>query len=309
MTYFQNTSAAPPVAVHRLAVHLGTVRNCLLEARPAVLVIFGLRFLTGATLSDLPSRYAAVSVALGCFGWICATCYVYLINGANDSTEDRVNGSTRPIATGRLGLGQARTVAHASGLLAILCCASLSRLMVAFVALFLALGYLYSVPPFALKRHTGRAALVVLLGGGVTYATGCLSGGGAIDGRLLCFAIALCGWMGLVGIQAKDLSDVVGDRAAGRHTLAVVHSERFARLMVAAAAVGTSGGFLVIAAYWVPTLLGPAVIMGLGGMAVACSALTRHSVGDRSRTRRPYQIFMITQYAVHLAVVAGLLLS
>src|SRR5262245_60636507 len=89
----------------------GWLRLCLIEARPVVLVMFVLRYLTAAALAGGADRAAPGRVVAGAAAWLLAVLSIYLINGTTDVAEDRVNGSGRPVASGRLPLATARQVA------------------------------------------------------------------------------------------------------------------------------------------------------------------------------------------------------
>src|SRR5256885_4484950 len=74
---------------------------CVAEARPTVLGVFLLRFLTGCVLVTGPIENLR-RVVVGAAVWELAILSVYLLNGTMDVHEDRVNASRRPIASGAL---------------------------------------------------------------------------------------------------------------------------------------------------------------------------------------------------------------
>ncbi|SBT42877.1 UbiA family prenyltransferase [Micromonospora auratinigra] len=302
-------TTTPGVRAVRLTQLPATLMLCIREARIAVQVIFLGRFLCGAALSSTGLRVPTGRLALGGLVWAAAILYVYLLNGVTDVAEDRVNRSARPIASGRLKVTEAAQIADGSALLALLGSLALGWWMIALTALVLALGYAYSVPPLALKRWSAAAGLVTLVAGLITYAAGAVAADGRPGTALLVLAAAMSAWMALVGAQAKDLSDIDGDRAAGRRTVAVRRGEQWARRMVAGNALGVGGGFLVVALAVAPPLRWPAAVVLAGAVVLAACVLGGHSRGSRQRRRRPYRIFMVTQYAAHAAVVAGLLVG
>ena len=57
------------------------------------------------------------------------------------------------------------------------------------------------------------------------------------------------------------------------------------------------------AATFAPSLLIPAFVLAFGAVAVAVVTLGPWSRGDKSRRRRPYKVFMLTQYGATLAVM------
>jgi 4-hydroxybenzoate polyprenyltransferase len=286
-----------------------TLVLCLREARVAVQVIFLGRFLCGAALCSTGLRAPTGRLVLGGFVWAAAILYVYLLNGVTDVAEDRVNRSSRPIASGRLSALEAGQIADGAAVLAVVGALWLGWWMTLLAGLVLALGYAYSVPPLALKRWSAAAGLVTLVAGLVTYAAGAVAADGTVTPALVVLALAMSAWMALVGAQAKDLSDIDGDRAAGRRTLAVRRGEGRARRMVAVNALVVGAVFLGLALTAAPQLRWPGLVVLAGAGLLAGSVLSGHSRGDRDRRRRPYRIFMVTQYAAHAAVFAGLVVG
>lgn len=273
------------------------------ESRPVVQVVFQLRFLTGALLAAPPLQTTALrDVALGALAWLCATWQVYLLNGLCDRTEDRHNGSRRPLSTGALTVSAGRTVALVLSGVAVTLGALVSTGFAGLVVAMLALGWLYSAAPRPQKSNLAGFVTVVVAGGLVTYLAGWhAAGGGTPDARALAVAVALSFWMGLVGMT-KDLPDVAGDRVAGRHTLPIVLPERTARILLALGAFVVAAGLAALSTAE-PSLRPLAALLLAGATVLICCLLTRLSTGDGSRRRRPYRTFMITQYAVHLTAI------
>jgi 4-hydroxybenzoate polyprenyltransferase len=278
--------------------------RCFLEARPAVQGIFLLRFLAGASFAS-PLFAGVVNYPLwgGAALWVCATLSVYILNGVMDVEEDQINGSSRPVASGKLPVAQAAGVAGGLAVLSIAGSFLLGGLMVGSVVVLLALGWLYSGPPLYLKRWSTGSAAVAILAALITYNAGYAANGGGSDVRsLFVFAAVMALWMGLVG-QTKDLSDVEGDRQAGRRSGPVVWGEEVARLVFSGMALCLGGGYVLSAALFATSLLIPAFVLASGAIAVALITLGPWSRGNKSRRRRPYKAFMNTQYVATLAVV------
>lgn len=278
---------------------------CLLEARPPVQIIFLLRFVAG-TLLGFPGPDGLWRVVTGGFAWECAVVFVYLFNGAMDVVEDSVNGSRRPIARGALPRDVALRVSYGAALLALLAGASLGFGFFAGVLAFLLLGYLYSAPPFALKRSPAGTFVVITWAGLLTYWGGFAAGGAALEPLTLLtgcvLAVAMSLWMGVVGATTKDFSDADGDAAAGRSSVATKLGETAVRRWVGVAAICLGAVFLALALTVVPQLIVSAAVTLTGALVLAGAAVSPWSRGSRSAARRPYRIFMVTQYAAHLAV-------
>src|SRR5687767_12664223 len=144
-------AVATPRAGRTLARDIGL---CFIEARPIVLCIFGIRFVVAYVLSvagTAPQHNFQQSL-LACVAWLLATASIYLFDGVTDTVEDRLNGSTRPIARGALAPGRALSVSVVWAALALAGAAVVGIHFVVLVALALGLGYAYSGPGVRLKR-------------------------------------------------------------------------------------------------------------------------------------------------------------
>ena len=278
--------------------------KCFLEARPGVQGIFLLRFVAGASFSG-PHLYGETNFSLlaGATLWVCATTSIYIFNGIMDVEEDRINGSSRPIASGKLGVAQAAGVAGCLGILSILGCFALGSTLGWSVAVLLALGWVYSGPPFCLKRWPSGWAVLGISAALITYNAGYISnGGGMTTLDFLIFATVMALWLGIVS-QTKDLSDIEGDKLAGRRSGPVVWGEDVARLVFSGAALSLAGVYTLSAALFAPSLLVPALVLTVGAAILAVVTLSPWSRGDKARRRRSYRAFMFTQYGANLAVV------
>jgi 4-hydroxybenzoate polyprenyltransferase len=278
--------------------------RCFLEARPAVQGIFLLRFLAGASFAgSLFTEGINFPLWAGAALWICATLSVYILNGVMDVEEDRINNSSRPIASGKLSVGQAAGVTGGLAALSVIGSFALGSTMVWSVVVFLALGWLYSGPPFYVKRSPTGWAILGLAATFITYYAGYTSNGGEGDiPSFSVFATVMALWLGLVS-QTKDLSDIEGDKQAGRRSGPVVWGEDVARLVFSGVALSLGGGYILAAALFAPGLLVPAFVLASGAVILAVTTLGPWSRGDKSRRRRSYKAFMLTQYGANLAVL------
>ncbi len=284
---------------------------CVTEARPSVLAIFFLRFAAGAGLDAGLTPADPFRLLAGALVWQCAIFFVYLFNGVTDMREDRVNGSHRPIARGDLDAGLALIIAWTAAAIALLGALLLGGVTIWLVTAVLVLGYLYSAPPFQLKRWSSATVVVGGVAGLLSYCAGYSSCGTGPGGReaiaLPAFALAASLWMGLVGTPAKDLPDIAGDRSAGRSSFAVSHGEWPVRLLLSAVAAAVAIAFCAVSLLLgVPLGMAPAAML-TGAALLAVVTLTPLSRGSRVRRRLPYRAFMTTQYAVHLAVLLPLM--
>lgn len=280
------------------------LRYAWVEARPVVQLIFMLRFSVGVVLSaDSVESILRPSVAMTMLAWLAATWAIYLLNGVADIVEDRENASTRPIASGRLPSDVATSVVTALATFALVVAATVSLRLLVLVVLMLAVGWAYSMGPYPLKGNMIGFLLSVTALGLLTYLAGwCAVGSGMPNGSLLLFGVAMSAWMGTVG-STKDLSDVKGDRVAGRRTPPLVLGDGLARVVIAVLAGAVGCSFLALAVAWRGMLLPSAAVVCAGAAVIAIAVLTSFSQGDKARRRRPYRIFMITQYGAHAVIL------
>jgi 4-hydroxybenzoate polyprenyltransferase len=285
------------------------------ESRPVVQAIFQLRFVAGAAFAFRfsPPRLSLPSplfLVMGAAAWLCVTWSIYLLNGICDQVEDRCNGLSRPLATGELPLPVARAMVKCLALSGLCAALLISWRLAALAAVMLCLGWVYSAGPRPQKAHAAGFAVVVTAGGLATYLAGWYTaGGGAGPSRQFwVLAVAMSLWMGLAG-NTKDLSHVRGDRAAGRRTLPLLLGDVAARRAIAGLTLGLGIAVVALAATQARALLPEAGVL-LAGAAVVAVALTRAGPeGPEGARGRPYRMFMVTQYAVHAALLAATLLA
>jgi 4-hydroxybenzoate polyprenyltransferase len=286
---------------------------CVSEARPTVLVIFILRYAAGAVLGA-PAAHVHGHVArtlLTLLVWESAVFAVYLFNGVMDVKEDRANGSSRPIARGDLPVAAAVGAVVPATVLALLGGLLVGQAVFVYVVVYLLFGFGYSGPPVYLKRSPIGSPVTGMALGLLTYlaADSAYAGGGwtAPGTTLTVFVAGTTLWMGLVGAPAKDLSDVRGDREAGRRTLPVLLGEARARRLAVATAASVGAVVCAAAATLAPLLMWPGLVMLSGAGAMAWMCLGGHCEGRRLRRRRPYRVFMVTQYLVQISAITAAL--
>src|SRR5258708_7527865 len=135
---------------------LRTIGWCIIEARPQVLAIFGLRFAVGAALGWPPAGGHFPRTCATAIIWELAVFFVYLFNGVADGHEDRLNGSARPIARGALDPAAAMVVASGAALVAVLGGLAIGGPTAWLVPLLVPLGFLYSGPPLHPNARPAR---------------------------------------------------------------------------------------------------------------------------------------------------------
>lgn len=279
---------------------------CVQEARPLVQAAFVLRFALGALCTLGSGRPPGLTVLAGAAAWWAATTCAYLFNGLMDLPEDRANGSSRPLAGGRLDARTARAGVAALAVTAVALSLFAPR-TTGCVLVFLVLGYLYSAPRGAAKLRAWSASCVTTAATFATYLGGALSTGRTPSTTALLFGAVMSLWVGLIGAVAKDLGSTGGDALAGRRTLAVVRGEAATRTFCALAALCLAQ-FSLLGAPWTTTPV--PLTTGALALAVGATLLTARCLAPRTvAPRSPYRVAMATQYGVHLATAAALLLG
>ncbi|GAA2057208.1 UbiA family prenyltransferase [Leifsonia soli] len=289
----------------------GTIATCasrvglaFLEGRPVVLGVFALRFVVG-TLLVVGADWSSPGLWLATISWLLTVWAVYLINGISDIEGDRLNGSSRPLASGRLEVPAAWAIAAILLTLSLLLASLFPRPFLLAVLAFVGLGLVYSVGPWAAKKAAVAALAVAAVGVFLTYLAAALVVGGTVSASAVVFAAVASSWIAVVG-HTKDFGDVAGDAADGRRTLPVMLGAERARVVVAAGTGVVSAAALALGAlvHQLRTLL----VLGAAGPIVIVVTLLAGG-GDRRGEKRPYRSFMAGQYALNVAALLGALES
>lgn len=198
----------------------------------------------GLDAVSLPLALATLALA---GGYVAATC----LNDVADEAIDKVNhprDGGRPLVSGHAQPRDLRRLACAAWVVALAAAAPLGARALALVALSLAIGVAYSVPPVALSYRTWLAPVVLSLAYvAIPYALGAEAAGRAWDGAdALLLAALLC--LFLARIVLKDFRDRAGDAAFGRPTLLLRFGKR--------ATCTASLAFLLPGAALLPVALG-----------------------------------------------------
>ncbi len=83
----------------------------------------------------------------------------------------------------------------------------------------------------------------------------------------------------------------------------MIWGEDVARVAFSGVALSIGGVYILAAALFATSLLIPAFVLASGAIAVALVTLGPWSRGDKSRRRRSYKAFMLTQYGANGAVI------
>lgn len=294
----------------------------LLECRPVVLAMFALRFVAGLAIAWRAVQFVGHPVphpvldvphgVLGLLAWVCATAFVYLLNGISDVPGDRVNGSSRPLASGLLRVPVAVGWCLGFAVAAVAASVAVSPVLLLCVLGMLALGWLYSAGRRPWKERVWSASLVIAGGGVLTYGGALATAGIPILPAalpLLQVPLLLSLWMAVAG-NAKDLGDLAGDAAAGRRTLPVLYGEAHASWIVAVGCLLVALAGFALAAFVSATtgaaasgsltIWVSAVLLVASILMVVLAALS-----GRGGAARMYGVFMVSQVVANVVVVCS----
>ncbi|KJH70149.1 homogentisate phytyltransferase [Aliterella atlantica] len=153
--------------------------------------------------------------ALGAwFACICGNVYIVGLNQLEDVAIDEINKPHLPLASGEFSVATGRLIVAVTGVLALVSAGLQSPYLLAMVAISLAIGTAYSLPPIRLKRFPFWAALCIFTVRGAVVNLGLFahfSGGlnipaavWALTAFIIVFTIAIAIF--------KDIPDLEGDR-------------------------------------------------------------------------------------------------
>ncbi len=216
------------------------LRSLWAFSRPHTIVGTTLSVLAlGAMAMALVPATVAAPSAIAMVGWLlaalipslCANVYIVGLNQLEDIAIDRINKPELPLASGAFSVREGRWIVAVTGFLAMFLAALQGAELFWTVALSLAIGTAYSLPPMRLKRFPFWAALCIFGVRGVVVNLGFFahfrrlwSGQGfdfqslpaevwALTAFVILFAFAIAIF--------KDIPDLEGDRLFQIRTLTV----------------------------------------------------------------------------------------
>jgi geranylgeranylglycerol-phosphate geranylgeranyltransferase len=205
--------------------------------RPLNVVMFFAGVALGGLLAAGPAAFTGGAFAALAVAMLSAACIGAAANAINDVFDleiDRVNRPGRPLPSGAVTVGTARTVWAAGSALGVGLGALLSAVHLGLALFSVLLLYGYSA-------HLKRTPLVGNLAVALVLALALVYGGLAVAamGGVLLLGAGFAAGTTLAREVAKDIEDAVGDAAEGARTLPLVAGPNVA-LGVAVGAVGAT---------------------------------------------------------------------
>src|SRR3954470_12028370 len=295
---------------------------------PVVLWRFGRpHTLIGTTLSVLALYAIAVTALAGgdlTAGWFhllwtlvaawCVNVFIVGINQLEDVEIDRINKPFLPIAAGDLSPAAGRRIVVAAAVVPLVLAVTQGAAELVAVALGLAIGTAYSVPPLRLKRFPALASLsitfvrslVVNLGVWLHFSHA-LGGGSAIDPAVWALIAVTVPFSFAIAIL-KDVPDIEGDR---RYAIATFSVRLGARPVLALGLVVLTAAELGMATAGAALLDGASTVVLVGGHLAALAALwiwaSRIDLADRASVTRFYMRVWVLFFAEYAIVAAAYL--
>jgi homogentisate phytyltransferase/homogentisate geranylgeranyltransferase len=233
------------------------------------------------------------------------------VNQLTDVEIDRINKPFLPIAAGDLSPGAARVIVAACTLIPLALALTQGAIETAAVAAGLAVGALYSLPPFRLKRFpvaaslciTGVRSLVVNLGVYWHFA-------GEISPPVWALCLFVLPFSFAIAVL-KDVPDLEGDRQFSIHTFTVrLGAQRVFHIGLAALAIAY-GGMIVLGPWLLAGYAQPVVLVAghLGAAALlwhwSRQADPRDRVGFTRFYMRVWALFFLEYVLVPVACLTS----
>ncbi len=213
------------------------VRAFLKDVRPTrlahCLLLYVLGFViawkNGLTTTDAET---ILQIPLTFFAVLGACLYSIMTNNIVDLKIDRLTNAHRPLPSRTLSIATYERIARVTLLATFLLLLTTGLRSVLLTALFLANFFLYSMPPFRLKRIPFLSKIFIAMNLLVVTLLGFLAGGG----QMTDFPVTLGAWI-VFGFTAHfnaiDIKDYEGDKANGIPTLPVLLGQRDAKIIIA----------------------------------------------------------------------------
>src|ERR671933_2023579 len=247
----------------------------------------------------------------------CVNVYIVGINQIEDVAIDRVNKPWLPIAAGDLSLAAARRIVAVAGVMPLVLGLTQGPVETGAVAIALAVGTAYSVPPARLKRFPALASLsiafvrtlVVNLGVWLHFEAALGPGGRDVDPVVWALVAVTLPFSFAIAIL-KDVPDVEGDRRYAIATFSVrlgarpVFALGLAALTLAELGMSTIGAAMIDGAS--TALL---VAAHLAAAAALWAFAGRVDLADRASITRFYLRVWLLFFAEYAIVAAAYLLG
>jgi homogentisate phytyltransferase / homogentisate geranylgeranyltransferase len=220
------------------------------------LSVFALYTITIATTHSPISATSIIQLLGTWIACLLGNVYIVGLNQLYDVEIDRVNKPDLPLASGKLSVAQGKWIVGISGILAIAISAYLGRWLLGTVALSLAIGTAYSLPPIRFKQYPLLAAFCILTVRGCIVNLGLFShfervivGDNFLPPSIWVLTLFILVFTVAIAIF-KDVPDLEGDRQYQIETFTIVLGKlavfNLTRWAITLAYLGTIGAGILI---------------------------------------------------------------
>lgn len=200
-----------------------------------ILVILGIasHFSFNLYLYGLPDNFSLIRLAAVLVAIFFAFQFSVIINDIYDLDCDKISNPDRPLVTGALSRSEYLQVAMVYLALALFFAFNVGDETFMLVLMFIAVYFIYSAPPFRLKRFFPVSSIIIAVQAIIAFLLGYLF----LEKTPVTIALPpeILGclfFVFLLGSSVKDLKDIPGDRASGVYTLPVILGDTKARKIV-----------------------------------------------------------------------------
>jgi 4-hydroxybenzoate polyprenyltransferase len=259
-----------------------------------VMILLGitLSFWVGEPASHFKSWLDVTTCIILFFSFYATWMFAVLTNDITDVVSDAISNKNRPLVTGALKKHEAKNYATIFLLLALVGGYIAGGHTLYLIMVFVALSYIYSMPPFHLKRFPiinpfiiGLASLSAMLAGFYTINEDTSIGAIPISLSLLVVVTIT-----LIA-NVKDIKDIEGDRSVGVYTVPVIFGLDRGKKVVALLAI--------TALACVPLITG---LTALWYLFPPFAYATYHLIAIRPFTEK----YLFGLYFVYLAMCLGM---
>lgn len=217
------------------------------------LSVWGVYAIAFSQGSNTNSVLSILATWLSC---LCGNVYIVGLNQLEDVAIDQINKPHLPLASGDFSLGTGKLIVAVAGILSLSIAAFQSPYLLGMVAISLAIGTVYSLPPIRLKKFPFWAALCIFTVRGAVVNLGLylhFTNSLTIPKTLWTLTLFVIVFTAAIAIF-KDIPDLEGDRQYQISTFTIALGQEKVFNLARWIITLCYGGMLVAAVSWLPEI-------------------------------------------------------
>lgn len=219
-----------------------------------------------------PDLFVVIPVALAIYFSALAT---YMYNDVTDISIDKLNSYKRPLVSGKATTKEVLILAMILNAIALTLIYSTNIYAMLAVLSFIILGIVYSHPKTSLKEKFPHKTITTAMGGALASLTGGLAVGNMLP-HVLYAALVSFAFLFIMGPIA-DISDLKGDRAAGRRTLPLVIGVNKTLTLAIVVTLGIMVSSIIVSEILYMSIVGIIMITGICSVVIfTVGSLMKH---------------------------------